>query len=436
MIETYPLETPAVRPLNLHPARLDGRDVIVVQDPLGILEGTAVLAAHPLLLVFFQLANGQTTFQQMAEIVTRAAGTIVGTEVFESIAKQLDQALLLASPRFREAYERKRQEYRQLARRPSIVFRAEGMDRLEMIKKLSEDLRSHFKREKAPPASLDLPARSVIGILSPHIDYDRGGHLYAWAYKALREYGTGPKTCIILGTSHKPLSHRFVATRKDFETPLGVVQTDLELLNELADEFGGELFEDEFAHASEHSVELQALYLRHTFGESEVPKIVPILVGSFEEMLADSRSPGEDPEIAAFCGALSRILERHGEKVAVIAGVDFSHCGPHFGQMELNDPERESEIEGGDRAALAALETGEPDRFFDHFRKDGNANQVCSIAPIYVALAAMQKIAAPRVLAYDQANSEDRTCLVSFASVAFLKKDALQDQPRIIIVQS
>jgi AmmeMemoRadiSam system protein B len=434
MIEVFPLETPAVRPLDLHPAQVEGRDVIVVRDPLGVMEGAAVLAAHPLLLVFFQLANGHTTCREMAEALTRATGTIIGAEVFESIAKQLDEALLLASPRFRDAYERKRQQFTQLTVRPASVFRRDGADRLEMIKRLGDELRRHMRGEKAPPATMDLPPRSVVGILSPHIDYERGGFAYAWAYKALKENGAGARTCIVLGTSHNPMGHRFVATRKDFDTPLGIVETDKELLDELAAEFAGELFADEYAHANEHTIELQTVYLRHIFGDATPPRIVPILVDSFEGMLVDGRSPAEDEEIARFCGALSQILARHGDSVALIGGVDFSHCGPHFGQPQLNDEEREREIEAGDRAALAAIESGNPERFFDHFRKDANARQVCSIAPIYVAMAAMRERAVPRVLTYQQANTPDRTCLVSFASVAFIRKEALQDQPRILIV--
>lgn len=436
MIAVYPLETPAVRPLDMHPAQLEGRDVIVVRDPLGVMEGVAVLAAHPLLLVFFQLANGRTTCAQMAELVTRATGTLIDAQVFESIAKQLDEALLLASPRFRDAYERKRAEFLQAPVRPPSVFRSDGMDRLEVIKHLADQLRSHTVGASAPPPQLDLPANSVVGVLAPHIDYDRGGPAYAWAYRALAQHGVGAKTYIVLATSHKPMAHRFVATRKDFETPLGLVETDRELLQELSDEFGGELFQDEYAHAHEHTVELQAVYLRHTFGDNRMPKIVPILVGSFDEMLFGENSPQDDPEVSSFCKALARILERHGDRVGLIGSVDLSHCGPHFGQTPLNDPEREEEIASGDRKALAALESGDPEQFFEVFRQNQNNQQVCSVAPIYVALAAMQRYAVPRVLTYQQANSPDRTCLVSFASVAFLKKESVSTAPKILIVSS
>jgi hypothetical protein len=46
---------------------------------------------------------------------------------------------------------------------------------------------------------------------------------------------------------------------------------------------------------------------------------------------------------------------------------------------------------------------------------------------------AMRGRATPRVLTYQQSNSADRTCLVSFASVAFLKNGAGRQAPKIIL---
>lgn len=433
-IPVFPLETPAVRALEFIPSEYQGQQVLLVRDPMGVLEGTAVVSAHPLLLIFLQLANGRTTCAEMAQMVTRATGQLIQPSVFEKMARQLDEALLLQSPRFAEALARKREEFAKLEVRPPVVYRAEGVDRLALIKDLADELRRHARASQGPPAQLDLPPKSVRAIMAPHIDYQRGGPAYAWAYRALKEHGIQARTWIVLGTCHRPLSHRFVATRKDFETPLGTVATDRDLLKEIAAEFSGELFRDEYAHATEHTIELQAIYLRHIFGESACPKIVPILVGSFEEFLFDGQRPSDDEEIAAFCGALRRILERHGDDVGLIAGVDLSHCGPQFGHPQLNDEQREREIETGDRAVLSAIELGDPDRFFDVFRPHQNVQQVCSIAPIYCTLAILQGNATPRVLTYQQANSEDRTCLVSFASVAFLKPEALATTPRILIV--
>ncbi|MCX7717221.1 MAG: AmmeMemoRadiSam system protein B [Candidatus Sumerlaeaceae bacterium] len=440
-MQVFPLETPALRNVEIQPAELDGRAVLVVRDPAGVLEGTAVMAAHPLILLFLQMADGRTTCAEMARRVTLGSGQVVQASVFESVAKQMDEALLLQTERFREAFERKRAAYLASPTRPCTVFRVAPSDRLAMIKELGDEFRRHLTAKGAPPPQLDLSPGSVAGILAPHIDYYRGGPAYAYAYRALREYGLpGTRTFIVLGTSHRPLDGRFAATRKTFETPIGDVETDTEILDALSRYFGGDLFRDEYAHANEHTVELQAIYLRHTFAGQEgsllpPPRIVPVLVGPMDDLLLTGRSPKDDPEIAAFCAALRRVLDEAGDRVAVIGGVDMSHCGPQFGDEELNDEQREQAIETADRAALAAIEDGDPERFFETFRKDENATNVCSIAPIYVMMEAMRERAKARVLTYQQANSDDRTCLVSFASVAYVKNGSSPDGAKMILAR-
>lgn len=425
-----------MRPVEVIPAKVQGKDVLAVRDPSGVLEGMAVMAPHPLLIMFMEMADGHTSVQEMARRVTLATGQMIPASVFESMAQQLDEALLLQSERFVAALEAKREAFRQAPTRAATVFQAEGLDRLSLIKELSEELRRHRLGEKAPPERLELPPSAVTAILSPHIDYNRGGPAYAWAYRALREHGSGARTWIVLGTCHHPTSHRFIATRKAFETPLGMVETDTGLLDSLEKAFGGELFLDEYAHAHEHTVELQAIYLRHAFSDAlAIPKMVPILVGSFHDLLESGRSPKDDPEVRAFCSALRTVLDKADGQVGLIGGVDLSHCGPEFGDETLNDPEREQQIAQADRRVLEAIESGDPERFFEVFRADNNATSVCSIATIYCVMEAMRGRASARVLTYQQANSEDKTCLVSFCSVAYVQNQT-QDKPaaRILIV--
>jgi hypothetical protein len=423
-LPVFPLETPLPRPVEMVPVEHEGEAILVVRDPLGVVEGSPALRVHPLLLVFLQLADGKTTCEQMQTRVELAGGQTLPPGIFADIARQLDELLLLQSPRFREALERRRAEFLAAPVRQSTVFRgAEGADRLEVLRELGGEFRRHLTAPGAPPASLDLPPSSVVGVLAPHIDYMRGGPAYAWAYRALLDHGRAPGTLIVLGTSHRPLSHAFVATRKAFDTPLGRVETDTDTLDAIAREFGGELFADELAHAAEHTIEMQALYLRQAFGDS-APRIVPFLVASFDSFLEDGGRPGDDPEISAFCRALRTAIATPDGRVSIIGSVDLSHCGAQFGDERENDAAREREIEEGDRAALAAMETGDPDAFFDAFRADGNARNVCSIAAIYCVMAALRGIATPRLLTYQQANSEDRTCLVSFCSVAFVRNGA------------
>ena len=78
-------------------------------------------------------------------------------------------------------------------------------------------------------------------IVAPHIDFHRGGPAYAWAYKGLAE-SDGADLFILLGTSHCGGRTPFILTLKDFETPLGLVETDKEFVDALAGGCGDDLF--------------------------------------------------------------------------------------------------------------------------------------------------------------------------------------------------
>ena len=72
---------------------------------------------------------------------------------------------------------------------------------------------------------------------------------------------------MILGVAHQYCQRRFALTRKDFETPLGLVPTDREYVDQIAALAGRDLFEDELSHRTEHSIEFQVVFLQYVLGE-------------------------------------------------------------------------------------------------------------------------------------------------------------------------
>lgn len=425
----FSIETPALRALEIMPAMHQGRQLLVVRDPLGIMEGVAVLAPDPLVLIILQTANGERSVEDIARIAREQTGFIVTADKVRNVVRELDAAGMLYSETFVKRWEARREEFRNQPTRKSAIF--QGDDRLLMLKELGDEFRRHRMSRQSPPERLDLPNGSVRAVLSPHIDFRRGGEAYSWAYKAIADH-TKADTFIILGTLHKPSSHPFIATAKSFETPLGTVEVNKEILAELEQEFGGELYSDEYQHAEEHTIELQVVYLQHML-QGRPFRIVPVLVGSFEEYLYVDPpvQPNEDEEVAAFINALRTIMRRHGDRVVLIGGVDFSHCGQEFGDEELVTEEREQEIRAQDAEMLGAIERVDPRAFFESFRSGMNDRRVCSIAAIYCVLSAMEELHEGRTLLYNQANNSERTCMVSFASVAFVPKEA--EKPRIIL---
>lgn len=429
-IPVYPLETPALRPLEMAPIQHQGRHLILVHDPMQVMEGVAALAPDPITMVLLQTADGTRTIDEIAGIAREATGMIITADRVRTAVEELDKALIFFSERFAAKWEERKEGWRKLEKRPFMTVDAK--DRLKMLKDLGDEMRRHRMARQSPPERIDLPGGALRAVLSPHIDYSRGGEVYAWAYQALAER-TRAKTYIILGTLHRPATHLFIATDKAYETPFGDLEVDKEMLDELKSLYDGELFEEEHQHRDEHTIELQAMYLKHAIRDRPF-KILPILVGSFEDLLhmeGGPVKPTEIEEVAKFCAALKALLDRHGDDVVVIGGVDFAHCGREFGDEELNSEEVERAIREEDQEMLERIEAVDADGFFDTFRENLNDRKVCSISPIYCVLKALDGAHAGKTLQYKQANNPERTCMVSFASVAFTTKEA--EKPKIIL---
>src|SRR5262249_41466862 len=172
-----------------------------------------------------------------------------------------------------------------------------------------------------------------------------------------------PALIFVCGTDHNGNDHPFTLTRKDYETPLGAVPTDVALVDEIEARVGAEtLFADELHHRSEHSIEFQAVWLRRAYGAAP-PPVLPVLCGSrpprprrpflcgrSPPAAARGERPAAAPRAAGFLEALARGTA--GRRVLVVAGADLAHVGPRFGDGPMLAPDRRR-VEDADRAALA-----------------------------------------------------------------------------------
>ncbi len=412
-----------MRPLQVTPVVHEGRQVLVFQDPAGILENPLAIVPDAILLVLLQHADGETDLGRLAEIAREQTDLIITADRIRSVVRELDESMLLLSERFLAKWQERRVEWDATPVRRSVVF--DGSEPELLRESLDAEFERHVTGPGAPPTRLDLPSDNVRAVISPHIDYMRGGETYAWAYKAVRDH-TKATTFVILGTLHRSAAHTFIATRKPYDTPWGLVEVNNDVLNDIAGAFEGELFEEEHLHGSEHTIELQVVYLKRMLGDRPF-RIVPILVAPLDEYLYIDPpiEPAQDPEIASFTQAIRDVMRRHGDDVVLIAGVDLAHCGPEFGHPDANDEVVLDAVRREDLEAVRAVESVDATAFFESFRKTMNARNVCSIAPIYCALHAMRDEHQGKLLRYHQANSDDKTCMVSFASVAFTPKSRI-----------
>ena len=276
-------------------------------------------------------------------------------------------------------------------------------------------------------ASDNLPALSTTwrAALCPHIDFARGGAVYATVHRALNHLNQPSSTYLIYGVSHRVwCRHRFAATRRDFATPLGLVRTDQRFLDHLERVFGPELFVDADAHDPEWSIEFQAVWLQHLLGGRRDFTIVPILVGSFHDLMVRGVDPLEDPLVQRMVEAIVRAERDHDRPVFHLASVDFSHIGPEFGDPEpLRDHDLE-QLRQFDRAMLDHLGRLDAHAWFAEAAAIKDRHRVCGLAATYTMTRILTRPDAARVAqargpapVYRQAVSLDRDCCVSFAGV-------------------
>ncbi|HXG53331.1 MAG TPA: AmmeMemoRadiSam system protein B [candidate division Zixibacteria bacterium] len=413
-------ERPRLRPVEAFPVQHNGETLIYLKDPLNLAPPLGVSPVGYFILSHF---DGRHSLIDIQEQYCRRFGDLLLTEQLKGFIDMLDRHYYLVSERFLEHQARTVEEFR---RRPTrAAAHAGGVYKTDPAE-LAAQLDGYFTHPKGPgmpgPGRRSAPPRAIV---APHIDFHRGGPAYAWAYKELAE-SEGADLYILLGTSHCGGEHPFILTFKDFETPLGPVETDKEFAGKLVERCGSELLADEYLHRGEHSIEFQAVFLQYVArgrealgGRRPRPfKIVPILVSSFHAMIHARTAPEEQAPVASFLSALRELTAADSRRVCFVAGVDLAHVGRQFGDREEMTPEFLRWVEEEDRRLIDRLAALDARGFFDEVAKDQDRRRICGFAPLY-SLIRLLEGARGRNLTYDQAFTPETASAVTFTAMVF-----------------
>ena len=112
----------------------------------------------------------------------------------------------------------------------------------------------------------------MVGLCAPHMDLWRAAAGYGHAYAALEQALAAPgleqvDTFVLLGTSHAAMRRPYAVCEKTFATPLGPLAPDRAMIAELAAASRFDVHEDQYLHKNEHSIEFQAVFVRHLLGD-------------------------------------------------------------------------------------------------------------------------------------------------------------------------
>jgi len=276
-------------------------------------------------------------------------------------------------------------------RRPAVAGAFYDEDRERLEASLRRCFLPPLGPGEAPSGNAGPPSR-IFGLVVPHAGYQYSGPAAAWAYAALAQDGT-PETAVILGTNHQSVGSPIaVSPARQWVTPLGRVDVDVELADALLQAAPRAEFNAE-AHEFEHSIEVQVPFLQFLFAGRV--KLLPIAVAGLRAATA-----------IEFGESLERVLRSRA--AVIIATTDFSHYVP------------QSEAESLDREAIEQIVSLNPEELLR--RVQLHDISMCGHGPVAALLAAARARGGVvgRLLKYHTSGdvTGDRHSVVGYASLA------------------
>jgi AmmeMemoRadiSam system protein B len=369
---------PKLRPLDIRPHTQNGRQYYLLRDPLQLSENS--LLVPQTLAAVLAWCDGTRSVQGMEQAFHAHYGFPLGVEMVEHLIEALDEAFLLDNERSAAALQEAREQFRAAPyRTPSVAGGSYPADP-EMLHATLERYRQLAAHGQPPPSPLT--PTSIFGLLSPHIDYPRGGVVYAQVWERAAQAVQEADLVIIFGTDHYG-SDPFTLTRQNYATPYGVLPTATDIVDELAAILGEDTaFAGELRHRNEHSLELVAVWLHHVRQRRPV-EVVPILCGGFHRFYQNGGHPDRDAQIEQVLATLRKLTA--GRKVVVVASGDMAHVGVAFGQEPLDDGTL-ALVHAADQELIQQMAAGDATGFYRAIHAVGDQNNVCGVAPIYLTL--------------------------------------------------
>ncbi len=396
----------------IHPqlVRYQEQDMYYLHDPMRLSEREIILPL-PLaqILSFF---DGRYTISAIHTLLCQAVGADMDIRLITDLVDALDDAYLLENGRSHQALQEKRAAYRAQPYRPPV--HAGGSYPAD-----PDELAAFLNAFSEGDMLDEEPAWNGRAIVSPHIDYQRGGAVYSKVWRRAKTAVLEADLIIMLGTDHKGSAGTFTLTRLPYATPYGIIPTDLALIDALETAVGTDIYAEELHHREEHSIELSAVWLHHIYREAGVdPKpMIPILCGSFHGFIADDRMPDQDEFLMTAVDALQKATV--DKKVLVVASVDFAHVGPAFDQPNrLMDEAARAAVTAFDEQLITAVNRGDDADFYHSIAAIGDENNICGYSSLYLMLRYLKEGSNGQQVAYQHCPADEKNeSIVSIAGL-------------------
>ncbi len=396
------------RDIQILPAQTGNQSVYIVQDDLGLCPADLTLMEDSLVTLAV-IGTKKTIREVQADLVRLSGGSLISTDEIHALIRKFDDLFLLETPRYHQTRRALMLEYNTLLTRESRLAGTVYPDMPDELRALLETVIGHDRP--------DVTIRDrTVAIVAPHIDLNVAKPTYGQAYRYWPD--TPPERIVMLGTGHSMSQDYFSLTFKDYQTPLGPLRTDRETVAMLKSRLGGGVAYTDFAHKNEHSLEMQSIFIRHLIGDRDIP-VIPILCGSFAELLTSVERAADFIQVAGFFAALKEIIRKPG--VFTVVGVDLSHIGPKFGHRK-SARSMERDAQAHDRQLISTLTRVDPKAFWHELRHIRDRFNVCGAS----SLATFLECAGPvegELLEYRMVHEAPTDSAVGCAAMVFRKKD-------------
>ena len=410
--------------LEFMPSPVEEHPGLFIRDPYRYTDSAIIVP--PLLAEGLAFFDGQQTELDLQAYLARRTGEIVPADVVHGFVDAMSAQGFLHTEAFTEIKQSKHRDFEEAPERHPVhsgtAYPAEQAALKERLDQYSRDGAGQADatgpKGAAGADGKASQAQKLVGLAAPHVSPEGGWRSYAAAYRQL-DASHAEKTFIILGTSHYGAPEKFGLTRKPFVTPLGTLETDVPIVDQLIAQGGDAVLLEDYCHSIEHSIEFQCIFLQHRLGSGI--KIAPILCGPLAESLLTGRAPETNQSVRGFFDALREIGEKYGDRLVWILGIDLAHIGRRYGDSFAARAEESQmlEVGVGDRQRLEKVCAGDSEAFFELVRPGRDELRWCGYSPVYTFLQAVPS-ARGRLLRYEQWNIDEMS-VVSFAGIEFRK---------------
>lgn len=406
-----PLQFPLLRNLQFSPIKENDEQYVLLWDPTGLSQEKLVVPPHYFYVI--QRFDGEHSLEQIGADYLKRFGEFFMPDRLRQLVADLDAKLFLEGERVETARREAQAAYRQAAVRPA---RYAGKSYEADAAKLKAQIEGFFTSKEGPDFKpSEHRGKPIKGLVAPHYELKQAGPIYAWAYKELQE-AEAPDVFVIFGTSTAGLNRPYAVTDKDFETPLGVVPADRDLLDRFRRLGGEPFFQEDFTHRNDHTIEFQLPFLQHAL---KTPfTIVPVLCSFPVSALADPEYREWAGQIEAFLQALHGALAEAGRPCCLLASAELAHIGMRYGDPAPPTDFSFHRCMQTDLEMLKPVEELKPDDFARFIQKENDQRRITGFAAIYTLLKLLQAEKG-QVLRYDRGITDQFNSTVTYASMAF-----------------